>query len=517
MAVVATAGHVDHGKSALVRALTGMEPDRWAEERRRGMTLDLGFVWTELAGRRVAFVDVPGHERLVASMLAGIGPVAGVLLCVAADEGWMPQTAEHAAAVAALGQQEVLVAVTRSDLADPRPAAAESAARLGALGIDPPAVVAVSAVTGAGLPALREALAALAARVGTPRPDEPARLWVDRCFTVRGSGTVVTGTLPTGSLGTGDAVDAFTSTAGASGGSLVPRRVVVRGLQSCGEPVDRVVGPARVAVNLRGVERDALSRGDRLAAPGAVAPGAVPSVRVRQLPGRNGAPGRGEPGEPTRVGQADGIPGPLPRHLTWHVGTASRPVSVSVRPDGTARLRLRRRDPPLPLVAGDRGLLRDPGRHLVLAGVVVLDPDEPHRRSGPRSVGAARAEEGRSAAGEPDRWGAVERLRAWLVTAPLAAPTAEDLRALDLAPADLAAAERAGVAVRLHGAVVAPSTVEAVRDALAHLPGPFTVGEVCRAVGTTRRVVVPVLERLDARHVTRRLPDGRRVLRDVRR
>ena len=123
MHVIATAGHVDHGKSTLVRALTGMEPDRWAEERRRGMTIDLGFAWTTLpSGRRLAFVDVPGHERFVPNMLAGVGPVPAALVVVAADEGWMPQSAEHLAALDALGVRHGLLAVTRSDLADPGPA-----------------------------------------------------------------------------------------------------------------------------------------------------------------------------------------------------------------------------------------------------------------------------------------------------------------------------------------------------------------------------------------------------------
>ncbi|WP_345713499.1 GTP-binding protein, partial [Kineococcus glutinatus] len=123
MHVVATAGHVDHGKSTLVRALTGMEPDRWEEERRRGLTIDLGYAWTDLpSGRRVAFVDVPGHERFVPTMLAGVGPVPVALLVVAADGGWMPQSAEHLAALDALGVRHGLLVVTRADLADPGPA-----------------------------------------------------------------------------------------------------------------------------------------------------------------------------------------------------------------------------------------------------------------------------------------------------------------------------------------------------------------------------------------------------------
>ena len=147
--VVATAGHVDHGKSTLVRVLTGMEPDRWAEERRRGLTLDLGFAWTDLDGEHVAFVDVPGHERFVTTMLAGVGPVPAVLLVVAADGGWMPQSAEHLSVLDALGVRHGLLVVTRSDLADPEPSREQALTELAATSLDGVRSVAVSAATGA--------------------------------------------------------------------------------------------------------------------------------------------------------------------------------------------------------------------------------------------------------------------------------------------------------------------------------------------------------------------------------
>jgi translation initiation factor 2 gamma subunit (eIF-2gamma) len=157
--VIATAGHVDHGKSTLVRALTGIEPDRWAEERRRGMTIDLGYAWTTLAsGADVAFVDVPGHQRFIGNMLAGLGPAPAVMLVVAADEGWRPQSAEHLAAVDALGISRGLVVVTRSDLADPGPAMAEALDHVGRTSLAGSAALAVSARTGEGLDALRGAL-----------------------------------------------------------------------------------------------------------------------------------------------------------------------------------------------------------------------------------------------------------------------------------------------------------------------------------------------------------------------
>src|SRR6266581_3446463 len=188
MHVIATAGHVDHGKSALLRALTGMEPDRWAEERRRGLTIDLGYAWMRLpAGESLAFVDVPGHARFITNMLAGVGPVPAVLFVVAADGGWMPQSAEHLAAVDAL-------AVSRADLADPGRAMAQAAAQIRRSSLGAVPTLAVSAVTGAGLPELTGALGELAASLPATDPAAPVRIWVDRAFSITGSGTVVTGT-----------------------------------------------------------------------------------------------------------------------------------------------------------------------------------------------------------------------------------------------------------------------------------------------------------------------------------
>src|SRR6201987_2388729 len=183
MRVIATAGHVDHGKSTLVRALTGMEPDRWAEERRRGMTIDLGYAWTTLTVREgegpareetVAFVDVPGHERFVPNMLAGLGPVPAVLFVVAADGGWMPQSAEHLAAVDALGVRRGLLVITRSDLADPAPAARQARAEIARTSLGDVEAIPVSAVTGQGLDDLKAALYRLAASLGGSPGSGPA-------------------------------------------------------------------------------------------------------------------------------------------------------------------------------------------------------------------------------------------------------------------------------------------------------------------------------------------------------
>jgi selenocysteine-specific elongation factor len=431
--VVCTAGHVDHGKSTLVRALTGMEPDRFAEERRRGMTIDLGFAWTTLpelpGGDAVAFVDVPGHERFVSTMLAGAGPVPAALFVVAADEGWMPQSAEHADALEAIGVTRGLLVVTRSDLLDPELATEDARAELAARGWDWPAV-AVSAPTGEGMDALRAGLARLVDAL--PRPDTGAdvRMWVDRAFTIRGSGTVVTGTLPAGTLRTGDELELDTGD-----GRL---RVGVRALQALGEPVEAAPAVARVAVNLRGVPRDRVRRGDALLSGSWLHTGEV-DVRLRGL--------RGE--------QA---PAGLPVELTLHAGSAAVPVRVRpLGPDGSGLVRLRLARP-LPLRIGDRAVLRDPGGRRVLAGLTVLDVVPPALRR--RGAAARRAEELAAVTGVPDAAAELSRRGAVRVA---------DLHAMGVATADvdalaarvpggagwLLAPERAGAAARDLAAAVA--------------------------------------------------------------
>jgi selenocysteine-specific elongation factor len=624
--VVATAGHVDHGKSTLVRALTGMEPDRWAEERRRGMTLDLGFAWTALpSGAGVAFVDVPGHERFVPTMLAGVGPVPAVLLVVAADGGWMPQSAEHLAAVDALGVRHGLVAVTRSDLADPGPATAQALAEVAATSLGTVPAVAVSGVTGAGLGELRTALDRLLAEVPVPDRAAPVRLWVDRAFTVRGSGTVLTGTLGAGTLRVGDEL------------ALVPggRLVGVRALQSQGTPVPVVTGTTRVAVNLRGVPVEEVARGAALVTPGAWTETSAVDVRVSGAPARE-----------------------LPAELVLHAGSAAVPVRVRPLGTDTARVALAR---PLPLHVGDRVLLRDPGRRSIAGGLRVLDVAPPVLRrrgaaaaraaelstmdgpdgaaelarrgavraaalramgvpepaaalraggwlvdpgqagrwraalaravaehaaadplahglpleaarqrlglldarlvtallaspdlAGPAAAGAAAGTAraagghgagGRKAAGPPDPAGptaevpelvlrdgrvtvaaapgvpaelrtAVAAVRADLAAAPYAAPEAHRLAELGLGRRELAAAVRAGALLRVaDGVYLLPGADDRASGLLAGLPQPFTLSEARRALGTSRRVAVPLLELLDGRGLTERLPDDRRRVR----
>ena len=404
MYVVATAGHVDHGKSTLVRALTGMEPDRWAEERRRGMTIDLGYAWMALpGGEQLAFVDVPGHERFVPNMLAGLGPVPAVLFVVAADGGWMPQSAEHLAAVDALAVRHGLLVVTRADLADPGPATRAALAEIAKTSLGTVEAVSVSAVTGAGLDDLRAALdrlvaslrgpgmsgtAARASASGIPDIPEisaygptapPVRLWIDRSFTIRGAGTVVTGTLPAGTVANGQEL------------LLTPAAepVRVRGLQALGEPASRVTGAARVALNLRGVPTGVPQRGMALVDPGRWT--LTADVDVRLTPA------------------ASGLPDKFPPELLLHIGSARTQARLRVlgaSASGPVYVRLRLRDR-LPLHAGDRVLLRDPGAAgLAIYGATVLDPAPPPLARRGAGTGAAK-----ELATWPDRPTAADLLR----------------------------------------------------------------------------------------------------------
>ncbi|MPQ97483.1 selenocysteine-specific translation elongation factor [Modestobacter sp. I12A-02628] len=352
MDVVATAGHVDHGKSTLVRALTGMEPDRWAEERRRGLTIDLGFAWTTLdGGRTVAMVDVPGHERFVGNMLAGVGSVPAALVVVAADDGWSAQTAEHVAVLDALGVRHALLAVTKADVADPGPVLADAVARLAATSMGRVRGLPVAAPTGRGVPELAAALEELLAGLPAPDRSAPVRIWLDRAFTIRGAGTVVTGTLAAGSVAVGDRL------------VLGGREVTVRGMHALGEPVERAGATARVALALRGVAVEQVARGDALLTPGAFRATSELDVVL-----------------------TSGDAGTLPAEPVLHVGSAT--VATRLRPldAGAARLRLAA---PLPLRVGDRVLLRDPGTRTVLgADVRDVDPPELRRRGSARLRGA---------------------------------------------------------------------------------------------------------------------------------
>ena len=349
MYVVATAGHVDHGKSSLVKALTGMEPDRWEEEQRRGLTIDLGFVWTKLdSGADVAFVDVPGHEKFLGNMLAGVGPAPVVLFVVAADEGWQAQSTDHRDAVRALGVHHGVVALTRADRADDARRAAVAAqvrAELAGTALVDAPLVTVSATTGEGVDTLRRELDAVLAEMPAPDGTARVRLWVDRAFSVKGAGTVVTGTLAAGTIAVGDEL------------VLGEKKVTVRGLQSENASVSSVGPVSRVAVNLRGVDADEVHRGDSLLSPERWR--TLDTVDVRRTVGSDLSE--------------------LPQNLVVHSGTAG--VGARLRPLGGdfARLTL---DQPLPLTLLDRFVVRSPGGRHVVAGVEVVDvnPAELSRR-----------------------------------------------------------------------------------------------------------------------------------------
>ncbi len=275
---VGTAGHIDHGKSALVEALTGVHPDRLPEERRRGMTLDLGFGHASWQGIAFGFVDVPGHERFVRTMLAGAAGIDLVLLVVAADDGVRPQTVEHLAVCRLLGLRQGVIALTKSDLAPPARreiVRREIAALAAGTFLESAPVVAVSTRTGEGLGELRAALAAAAVVVPARSADRPLRLPIDRAFALRGFGPVVTGTLLQGTLTPEAEVE------------LAPpgRRLRVRGLQVHGAPAAAARAGQRTAVNLAGIEAGELARGQELVEPGVFAPVAALEAELEWLPG----------------------------------------------------------------------------------------------------------------------------------------------------------------------------------------------------------------------------------------
>lgn len=355
MHIVATAGHVDHGKSTLLRALTGMEPDRWKEERQRGLTIDLGFVWTDLETPSgpvtVAFVDVPGHERFLPNMLAGVGAAPAALVVVAADDGWSAQSQEHLEILDLLEVPILLAVVTKADAVAPTrmtEVVTDVDRRLAASGRESVPVVGADGLSGRGVDEVAARLAAALARTTTPPEQARARLWVDRAFTVAGAGMVVTGTLQHGRIGVGDPA------------VLLPsgRRARVRGLQCLGEPVEQARPGSRVAVNLAGVARDDVGRGD------AVVVGPAPEwptmdafdALVRVVPGAT-----------------------VDTRGAWrlHVGTAvveARLHPVLGEPVHTTGYVRVASSAPLPLRCGDRFVLREVGRRQVVGGGEVLVP-----------------------------------------------------------------------------------------------------------------------------------------------
>jgi len=564
MRVVATAGHVDHGKSALVQALTGMDPDRFAEEKRRGLTIDLGFAWTTLpSGDDLAFVDVPGHSRFIRNMLAGVGMLDACLFVVAATEGWKPQSEEHLRILELLGISCGVVALTNVGRVDDELrslARADVVDHVTETFLADAEIVEVDSVAEIGLDELQQALQRLVATT-PPAPDRGRpRLWIDRAFVARGSGTVVTGTLTGGSLRTADEL------------MVIPggHHARVRGLQSLKRARDEVPPGSRVAVNLTGVTRAETKRGHALVKAGQWRPTRVVDASLRVLASVDH--------EVTRRGS-----------YAAYIGSGEHRVRLSVLGDralspgaqGYVRLHL---PAALPLVLGDRYVLREDGRTETVGGGEFLDvaPVLPASKARPsRDIDRVIAERGwiavddlEATTGERraptvDRWVVApdalatmvasirdavasagqlgldiamlnERQRAVLATmddllvelgrvrsrdAPLD-PVADHpfialLEAQPFSPPDPVGVDRAelrelvrrGRVVERDGIWFAASAVEraehVVADLLVSHPAGFTASQARTAFGTNRKYALPLLTQLDATGLTRRRGDVR--------
>ena len=345
MRVVATAGHVDHGKSSLVLALTGTDPDRWPEEKARGLTIDLGFAFTTLpSGEELAFVDVPGHVRFLKNMLAGVGAVEAAVLVVAATEGWMPQSEEHLRILDLLGISHGLAVISKADLVDDdllELARLEVEERLAAAAsFTPTEVLAVDSRSGRGLPELRVALDAMLASAPLAADRGRPRLWVDRVFAAKGAGTVVTGTMAGGTL----SIDAEVL--------LLPgrKRARVRHIESHHEELAEAGPGRRVALNLAGIDHTELARGSSLVLPDQWAVTSVVDATLTALPDSE-----------LRQGT-----------YKAYIGSGEHDVRLRLIAAEPAFGRLRL-DVPLPLQPGDRIVLRDSGSQATVGGAEVLD------------------------------------------------------------------------------------------------------------------------------------------------
>jgi selenocysteine-specific elongation factor len=372
--VIGTAGHIDHGKSALVRALTGTDPDRLKEEKARGITIDLGFAHYEAGETSVAFVDVPGHERFVKNMLAGVGGIDGVLLVIAADESVMPQTREHFDICRLLGIRSGVVALTKADLVDEETlelVRLETRDLVSGSFLEDAPLIAVSSKTGQGLDRLRQALEELAGTTAGRRSDGIARLPVDRVFSIRGFGTVVTGTLVSGSIASDQELE------------VLPRgeTVKVRGVQVHGRAQVLATAGQRVAVNLGGVEVTDLGRGDTLSTPGALESTRRFDAWLELLPGapplKHGARIRFHQGTVEVLGRIGIAAG----------GAGGDDGPGEIAPGGGAGVRVRLEAPAV-LARGDRFIIRAYSPAVTIGGGDVLDPRPP--RIGIRTPAGAR-------------------------------------------------------------------------------------------------------------------------------
>jgi selenocysteine-specific elongation factor len=568
MTVVATAGHVDHGKSSLVLALTGTDPDRFEEEKRRGLTIDLGFAHTVLpSGTPLSFVDVPGHVRFLRNMLAGVGGVSACVFVVAATEGWKPQSEEHLRILELLGLERGLVVLTKVDLVDDEIleiAELDVTDQLAGPCLEGAPVLPVSSTTGAGLDDLRTALDRLVSdasgEVATASDRGRARMWIDRVFSPKGSGTVVTGTL------TGGPLEAEQQLSVEPGG-LSAR---VRGLQIAGRGVDVAPSGNRVAVNLSGVDHYEIDRGAALVEPDRWRLTDRFDASLRVLPSLDH--------ELSRRGA----------HVAY-IGSGEHPVRVRVLGseaippggDGAVRVFLPRA---LPLLPGDRFILRESGRDETVGGGEVLDiapvlrasraaPDRSIERLVRERGGWVEAAELESLTGE-----VVEPVLGSWVTSPeaiaelassitdrieAAGPTGVDLAAFDereravldtldgavidgglVRPADavdpfvdhpfleellaggftpppadgvdrgeLRELVRRGHVVQRDGIVFHATTIDRAAEEAARLlaasPEGFTVSQFRDATGASRKYALPLVAELDARAVTRRRGDLR--------
>jgi selenocysteine-specific elongation factor len=452
--VVGTAGHIDHGKSTLVHALTGIDPDRLKEEKLRGITIELGFAHAVIGELTVAFVDVPGHERFVKTMLAGVGGMDCVMLIVAADESVMPQTREHFDICRLLNVEQGLVVITKSDLVD------EDTLELVRLEVNDlvqgsflsgAPVIPVSARSGAGLDELRKALVDVGSRVTRRRQDGATRLPIDRAFTMPGFGTVVTGTLISGRLRPDDEL------------ALVPgdQRVRVRGIQVHGRRREQAQTGQRTAVNLGSIEVSDIHRGQALITPGALTTtrraDAVLDLLPTAKPLKHGARVRFHQGTMEVLGR---------------VSIASTAVS-EIRPGTRSGVRLRL-ETPAPLVRGDRFILRAYSPAVTIAGGQVLDPDPP--RMGVRTPAA---QQRLSALGiAPDNGSettAVARLVA--DAGGLGLPTASLVSRAGVAPGQTATIitelERGGLARVAGDRLVSPAVMDALASRVLAMVGEY--------------------------------------------
>ena len=561
MRVVATAGHVDHGKSSLVEALTGTNPDRFEEERSRGLTIDLGFAHTTLpSGAGISFIDVPGHVRFLRNMLAGVGGVDACMFVVAATEGWKPQSEEHLRILELVGIGHGIIALTKVDLVDDewrQLQELEIRDRLNGSFLASAPIVPVSATTGRGLTELGEALDLLVDQTPAAIDNKRPRLWIDRVFAAKGSGTVVTGTLTGGSLQPDQLVRAAT------------HDVRIRTVQSHGRNVESIGPGNRVALNLVGVDHTQLQRGDAVIVPAQWRPTRRFDASLHVLPALRH--------DVTRRGA-----------YFAYIGSGEVPVKLrvlgrdSIPPggDGLVRVHLAR---PLPLTPGDRFVLRESGRDETVGGGEVLDvaPVLPASKARPdRNVDRVIAEHGwidvddlQALTGESrqPRFGRYIVSPAWLkethhqIRARIAA--AGDL-GLDIAelddrgrlvvnlldgvvveagrarpagtndplsdhpfvtalltggvsppdPADVDKAQlrellRRGLVVERDGVYFHPATIDRVAEAASRLlgahPEGFTVAQLRDDLGVSRKYALPLVNELDARGITRRRGDLR--------